>query len=105
MTDENTGGMARPRVDVYEAIIRLLKYILEGFVVAVAAYYIPSNGRRDLTEIFMLGIVASMTFSVLDFFAPSVGASVRTGAGFGIGANLVGFGGAGAPGGLMGTKL
>jgi hypothetical protein len=30
-------------------------------------------------------------FAILDIYAPSVGSSARTGAGFGIGANLVGF--------------
>jgi hypothetical protein len=43
----------------------------------------------------MISLVAMATFALLDVYAPSVGASARTGAGFGIGANMVGF-----PGGL-----
>jgi len=39
----------------------------------------------------MIALVALSTFAVLDIYAPSVGASARTGAGFGIGAGLVGF--------------
>ena len=35
--------------------------------------------------------MAAATFSILDTFVPTMGASARTGAGFGIGANLVGF--------------
>ena len=36
-------------------------------------------------------LVAAATFSILDTYVPSMGSSARTGAGFGIGANLVGF--------------
>ena len=44
----------------------------------------------DPEEILIIALVAAATFAVLDLFAPAIGASVRTGAGFGIGANLVG---------------
>jgi hypothetical protein len=44
-----------------------------------------------LSEIAMIALVAIATFAVLDVYAPSVGSSARSGAGFGIGANLVGF--------------
>jgi hypothetical protein len=44
-----------------------------------------------LSEIGMIAMVALATFAILDIYAPSVGASARTGAGFGIGAHLVGF--------------
>jgi hypothetical protein len=43
----------------------------------------------------ILGLVAASTFAVLDLFAPSIGSSVRSGAGYGIGFNLVGFPGGG----------
>jgi hypothetical protein len=47
-------------------------------------------------DILLIGMISAATFAVLDLFAPSIGSSVRSGAGFGIGANLVGFPG-GAP--------
>ena len=37
------------------------------------------------------GLVAAATFSLLDLFAPSVSGSARQGAGFGVGAGLVGW--------------
>ena len=40
-------------------------------------------------EIITIGIVAVATFSVLDLFAPSIGSSVRSGAGQSIGLNLL----------------
>jgi len=35
-------------------------------------------------------LTAAATFSILDVFIPAMGSSARGGAGFGIGANLVG---------------
>ncbi len=76
---------------------RLIKYALEGGAVALAAYYIPSRGQTSLQEVLMIALTAATVFLVLDVFAPSVGSAARGGAGFGIGANTVGFklGGAG----------
>lgn len=76
-------------VDFREVIARIFKYIFEGLVVAVAAYLIPGK-KLEFEEILTIGIIAAATFSVLDLFAPSIGQSVRTGAGLGIGVNLVG---------------
>jgi hypothetical protein len=79
-----------PSVDVGDIVSRLVKYALEGLAVAVAAYLLPGKVLK-LSEIGMIALVALATFAILDIYAPSVGASARTGAGFGIGANLVGF--------------
>ena len=79
--------------DAKEVATRLLKYFFEGLIVAVAAFMIPGK-KMNAGEVVVLGLVAAATFSLLDLFAPSVGASARTGAGFGVGANLVGFPGA-----------
>lgn len=76
--------------DGSEIFLRFFKYIFEGIIVALAAYFIPGR-KLDLEEIFVLALIAASTFAVLDLFAPAVGASVRTGAGWGIGMNLVGF--------------
>lgn len=76
--------------DATEFVIRLTKYALEGLVVAVAAFFFPSV-RLDWPDIMLIGLSAACTFALLDFFAPGIGNSARQGAGFGIGANLVGF--------------
>lgn len=81
--------------DATEIITRILKYAFEGTVVAVAAYFIPGKSL-EAQEILILALVAASTFAVLDLFAPSIGQSARVGTGFGIGANLVGFGYPGA---------
>jgi len=67
-----------------------VKYLLEGIAVAVAAYFIPRK-KVNMSEIIFIALSAAATFAVLDIFAPKVGDSARTGAGFGIGANTVGW--------------
>lgn len=75
--------------DGKELVIRIFKYLFEGLVVAIAAFLIPGK-KLGVEEIITIGVVAAATFSMLDLFAPSIGSSVRTGAGLGIGVNLVG---------------
>jgi len=81
-------------LDFNELFKRLIKYLVEGLLVALAAYAIPKQSL-NMEEILLLAVTAAATFSILDTYVPSIGVSTRTGAGFGIGANLVGF-----PGGL-----
>ena len=73
-----------------DIIKRTVKYMIEGFAVAIAAYYIPQKMLR-LDEIVTIGLTAAATFAVLDVLAPSIAASARMGAGFGIGAAQAGF--------------
>jgi ABC-type Co2+ transport system permease subunit len=80
--------------DVSELVKRIIKYLVEGLMVAIAAYAIPKRSL-NVEEICLLALTAAATFSILDTYIPSIGATTRSGAGFGIGANLVGF-----PGGL-----
>lgn len=74
--------------DTTEILVRFFKYIFEGVIVAIAAYLIPGK-KMHAEEVLIIGLIAAATFAVLDLFAPSIGASVRTGAGVGIGLNLV----------------
>jgi hypothetical protein len=81
-------------LSVTELVTRVIKYLLEGLAVAVAMIVIP---RRipTLEEIISVSVVAALVFAILDLLSPSVGLTARQGAGFGLGANLVGFPGAG----------
>lgn len=90
--ESNKQTSANFSFDIKEFVVRLIKYFVEGFVVSVAAYFFP--GKKSAEEVVLIGLVAAATFALLDLFAPSVGATARSGAGFGIGANLVGFPGA-----------
>jgi len=73
-----------------EVAKRVIKYLVEGLMVAIACFAIPKKSL-DIEEIALLALVAAATFSILDTYIPSMGESARTGAGFGIGANLVHF--------------
>ena len=80
--------------DLQEFIKRIIKYLIEGFMVAIAAFAIPKQSL-NIAEIVLIALTAAATFAVLDTYLPSMGVTAWAGAGFSIGANLVGF-----PGGL-----
>lgn len=73
--------------DTSEFIRRIVKYLVEGLMVAIAAYAIPKHSL-NIEEIILLALTAAATFSILDTYIPVIGASARTGTGFGIGLGL-----------------
>ena len=77
-------------LDLGELVKRAVKYIVEGIMVALAAYAIPKKSL-NVVEVLLIALTAAATFSILDTYVPSMAVSARSGAGFGIGANLVGF--------------
>ena len=77
--------------DLGELLKRAIKYLVEGLMVAIAAYAIPKGKGLTLDEVALIALTAAATFSLLDTYIPSMGMTARTGAGFGIGANMVGF--------------
>jgi ABC-type Co2+ transport system permease subunit len=77
-------------INVGELVKRIIKYLVEGLMVAIAAYAIPKRSL-NVEEIILIALTAAATFSILDTYIPSMGVNARTGAGFGIGANLVKF--------------
>jgi hypothetical protein len=77
-------------LDFQELVKRIVKYLVEGLVVAIVAFSIPKK-QLNVEEIVVIALAATMTFSILDVFVPVMGQTARTGAGFGIGANLVRF--------------
>tara|TARA_A100001015_G_scaffold319793_1_gene443900 strand:+ start:2559 stop:2831 length:273 start_codon:yes stop_codon:yes gene_type:complete len=77
-------------INVGELLKRAIKYFVEGVMVAIAAYSIPKK-KLNLEEVAVIALTAAATFSILDTYIPAMAVSARSGAGFGIGANLVGF--------------
>ena len=77
-------------LDLNELVKRAIKYLIEGLVVALAAFAIPKK-QLNVEEIIIIALTAAATFAILDMYMPAVGGAARTGAGFGVGANLVGF--------------
>jgi ABC-type Co2+ transport system permease subunit len=77
-------------INVAELVKRIIKYLVEGLMVAIAAYAIPKRSL-NIEEIVLIALTAAATFSILDTYVPSMGASARSGAGMGIGFNMVKF--------------
>lgn len=76
--------------DVQELLKRAVKYLVEGIMVAIAAYAIPKRSL-NFEEVLLIALTAAATFTIMDAYLPSMAVAARTGAGFGIGGNLVGF--------------
>ena len=76
--------------NIQELVRRVIKYLVEGLMVSIACYAIPKRSL-NMEEIILIALTAAATFSILDTYIPSMGVTARSGAGFGIGANLVHF--------------
>lgn len=76
--------------DTQEMLTRLVKYLVEGLVVAIVSYLLPGHKLTGY-DITLLALVAASVFSILDLLAPSISASTRTGVGLGAGFGLIGF--------------
>lgn len=46
---------------------RLLKYFIEGLIVALACFAIPKRSL-DMIEIVLIALIASSTFGILDTY-------------------------------------
>ena len=77
-------------IDLGGLLKRAINYLVEGLMVAIAAFAIPKQ-KMSLDEVALIALTAAATFSILDTYIPTMAVSARSGAGFGIGANLVGF--------------
>lgn len=74
--------------DVQETLTRIVKYLIEGLVVAVVAYLLD---KLKMEEVLLLSLTAASIFALLDVLAPSISSTVRGGVGYGIGFKLAGF--------------
>jgi hypothetical protein len=75
---------------VAEIINRMIKYLIEGLVVAAAAIFIPRRAL-PMDEVASLAVLAAVVFAILDAVSPSMGITARQGSGMGLGFSLVGF--------------
>ena len=78
------------QVDPQEILKRAVRYVIEGFAVALAAFYIPRK-KMSIREVTTIAITAAATFAILDVLAPTFGDYVRQGMVIGIGFSQVGF--------------
>tara|TARA_X000000950_G_C13600295_1_gene531089 strand:+ start:201 stop:674 length:474 start_codon:yes stop_codon:yes gene_type:complete len=84
-------------INTQGALEKFIKYFIEGIAVAVVGFVLVFSKKgkfsfnRQGKEILIMGLTAGLVFGILDMYAPSISVSTRQGAGFGLGANLVGF--------------
>jgi preprotein translocase subunit Sss1 len=74
-------------VDTKEVLQRILKYVIQGLAIGLAALIVPEK-KPSWEEVLVLALTAAAVFSLLDMFAPAVGVATRYGTGLGIGASL-----------------
>lgn len=80
-------------------LCKLFKYVVEGLVVGLVVF-LTTAGKLDLNTLAKITLVASLSFSFLDFFAPKLASSARFGSGFGVGMGQVGGNGSNTSNGL-----
>ena len=54
-----------------EIMKRVIKYIIQGLMVAIACYAIPKQ-TLQLEEIGLIALISSLTFSILDTYIPTM---------------------------------
>lgn len=75
--------------DFNEALKRLLRYLMEGLAVGLAATLVGKK-KINAQEILLIGLTASSILSLLDVVSPTVSQGARSGAGYGLGLGVVG---------------
>ena len=58
-------------VDVEELLKRATKYLVEGIMVAIAAYAIPKRSL-NVDEVLLIALTAAATFTIMDAYLPSI---------------------------------
>jgi len=54
-----------------ELLKRAIKYLVEGLMVAIAAFAIPKKSLQ-MDEVALIALTAAATFSILDTYIPSM---------------------------------
>ena len=74
---------------VTELLKNLLKYLIQGLAVAIAAHYIPKANIK-MSEVLMIALTSASTFAILEMYAPpGMHMGSMFGTGFSVGQNLV----------------
>jgi ABC-type Co2+ transport system permease subunit len=58
-------------INISELVKRIIKYLVEGLMVAIAAFAIPKRSL-NIEEIVLIALTAAATFSILDTYIPSM---------------------------------
>ena len=77
--------------DFSDILKLVVKYLIEGIVVAFVAFVIPKK-KLDFEEIATVGLMAASTFAILDVFLGNnaMANAARSGVGLAVGSGLAG---------------
>jgi hypothetical protein len=75
--------------DISELIKRIVKYLVLGAMLALASFLIPKK-TMNVEEIGLIALSGAAIFAILDTYLPSFAVSARQGAGFSLGASILG---------------
>ena len=80
-------------VDMNELIVRALKYLFQGLMIAVVAHLLDMIGPHKLNgwEVAILAATAACVFAILDMLSPSFSQSAQQGVGLATGFRLMNF--------------
>lgn len=76
--------------DMNEMFVRIVKYLIEGLVIGIVAYVLPSKSLA-FEEIILLALTAASIFALLDLVSPAMGGGARQGVGLATGFKLMSF--------------
>jgi len=85
--------MTEKEIDFKLAFQIALKYLIQGFAIAIVAYYVPSTLKHSLRkpnfkEVFLISLTAAFSMYILDYFT-TIGTFAKLGMGIGIGEEII----------------
>jgi hypothetical protein len=80
-------------VDTHELILNILKYLFQGFAIALVAHLLDMIGPNKLNgwEISILAVTSACVFAILDVISPTFSQSAQQGVGLATGFRLMNF--------------
>ena len=80
-------------VDINELVLKALKYLFQGLMIAIVAYLLDMIGPNKLNtwEIAILSATAACIFAILDILSPTYAQSAQQGIGLAAGFKLMRF--------------
>lgn len=80
-------------IDFKRAFQIALKYLIQGFAIAIVAYYVPLTLKHSLrkptfNEVFLISLTAALSMYILDYFT-TIGTFAKLGMGFEVGSQII----------------
>lgn len=87
-TNSNENTSPEYYTDTNEIIKKLVKYLIEGFVIVLVLRWLPKN-NLNFNEIATITLTITATLIMLDSYSPTVSTGYRNGIGLALGAKTI----------------